>query len=76
MKKFRKVFNVITNDLQNSVTAAVETHLDTVRRTLDIIRSENAVSESEQDPEFRGRVGAKIGSAEDEIRQIQTAVGA
>jgi hypothetical protein len=76
MMKFRNRFNVLTHDLQNSVAAVVETHLDIIRRTLDIIRSDNAASESEQDPEFRGRVEAGIGSAKDDIRRIQAAVGA
>jgi hypothetical protein len=75
MKEFRNRFKVLANDLQTDIEAAVETHLDVVRRTLDIIRSENAALESEQDPAFRGRVEAEIGTAKDDIRRIQVAVG-
>jgi hypothetical protein len=75
MKEFRNRFKVLANDLQTDIEAAVETHLDVVQRTLDIIRSENAASESEQDPAFRGRVEAEIGTAKDDIRRIQVAVG-
>ena len=74
MKEFRNRFKVLANDLQRNIEAAVETHLDVVRRTLDIIRSENAASESEQDPEFRFRVEAKIRTAKEDIQRFQVAV--
>lgn len=74
MEKFRERFIHLANNLQSSIEAAIETHLDIVQRTLDIIKSENVVSESQQDPDFRGHVGAKIKTAREKIRQIQAAV--
>jgi hypothetical protein len=75
MEKFRKRFSHLTNNLQSSIEAAIETHLDIVQRTLDIIKSENVAPEREQDPDFRGRVEAEIKTAREKIRQIQAAVG-
>jgi hypothetical protein len=75
MMEFRKGFSVLANDLQSDIVAAVETHLNVVRGTLDILRSENAALESEHDPEFRGRVEAEIRTAKDNIRRIQAAIG-
>lgn len=75
IKGFRNSFKVLANDLQSGTEAVVETHLDVVQRTLDIIRNENAILESEQDPEFRDRVEAEIRTAKDRIRRIHTVVG-
>lgn len=75
MKKFRNRFYTLANNFQTDIEAAAETHLDVVQRTLDIVRSENAALESEQDPEFRGRVEAEIAAVKEGIRRIQVAVG-
>jgi len=75
MRNFRNRFKVLANDLQTDIKAAVETHLNVIRRTLDIVRNENAASEAEQDLEFRNCVEAKIGIVKDHIRQIQAAAG-
>lgn len=73
MKEFRNKFKELANDLQSEIEAAVEEHLGFVRRTLDMVRNDNVALESEQDPAFRGRVGAKIGTAKNNIRRIQAA---
>lgn len=70
MKSFRNRFRALADGFQSSIEAAIETHLGSVRSTLDIVRNENAVLESEQDPEFRGRVEASIRTANDEIRRL------
>src|SRR6266699_460193 len=61
LNKFKNNFYRLADDLQSDVQAAVRTHLDVIRNSLDILRSENAALESEQDPEFRGRVEAEVG---------------
>jgi hypothetical protein len=75
MKKFRRTFKGLADDFQSSMEDTIKTHLDSIRATLDIIRSENAVLDSEQDPEFRGRVAAEIETVEDNIRRILAAIG-
>jgi hypothetical protein len=74
MKQFRKNLNDLADGLQNDIAAAVETHLNVVRGTLDIVRSEHVASESEQDPEFRCRVGAGIEAAKENLQRILTVV--
>lgn len=75
IRDFRNKFKVLANHLQTDIEAMIKTHLDVVRGTLDIIRSENIATESRQNPEFRARVEAQIGIARDNIQHIQTAVG-
>ena len=72
MEKFRIRFRHLAINLQRSIKAAIEKNLDTVQRTLDIVKSENVASESEQEKEFRGRVEAMIKTAEEKIRQINS----
>ena len=74
MSSFRNRFKDLANGLQNDIDAALETHLDVIRGTLDIIRTENAGTESEQDPEFRGRVEAETRTAKVNIEQLQAAI--
>jgi hypothetical protein len=72
MEKFRIRFRHLAINLQRSIKAAIEKNLDTVQRSLDIVKSENVASESEQEKDFRGRVEAKIKTAEEKIRQIHS----
>lgn len=76
MKGFRRQLKALADDLQTDLVAAVETHLDVVRGTLDIIRSENVASESERDPAFRGRVQMEVGAAKDNMQRILEVVDA
>ena len=76
MKEFRDKLNISADDLQSSVAAAVKDHLDDVKKMLDIIRNENSISESEQNPELRNRVEGALRTAKDEIRRIQDIIGA
>lgn len=74
MGNFRGSFRDLSNDLQNNIDAVILRHLSDIRRTLDIIRTENAVTESEQDPAFRNHVAAKTATAKNNIRRIQAAI--
>lgn len=74
MTKFRNRYKVLADTLQADMEIAVRTHLDVVRGTLDMIRSENIALESEQDPEFRRRVETAVETAQDDIRRIQAVV--
>ena len=75
MKEFRDKLNILADDLQSSIAAAVKDHLDDVKKMLDIIRNENSISESEQNPELRNRVEGALRTARDEIRRIQDIIG-
>lgn len=71
MKKFQKTIDDLADRLQCDIEGEIEKHLGHLCETLDIMRSENALQESEQDPEFRGRVEAQVTIANRGIQQIQ-----
>ncbi|KAK7225431.1 hypothetical protein V2G26_013434 [Clonostachys chloroleuca] len=74
MKASKEVFESITDDLQNEWINAQNDYLKLVEDILDLVRSEKAVRESEQDPGFRDRVDDTIRRGNDDIRRIQDAV--
>lgn len=71
MKKFQKTFDDLADRLQCDIEGEIEKHLGHLGETLDIMRSENVLQESEQDPEFRDRVEAQVTVANRGIEQIQ-----
>jgi phage-related protein len=75
LKEFRRRFNGLAEGLQSDMQATVATHLEIIRSTFDMIRSENVASESEQNPEFRRHVDIEITAAKDAIQRIQEVVG-
>jgi len=74
VREFKRQFETVVDNLQSSMENVIEEHLAVVGATLDLIRSENVASESEQNPEFRLRVEAQIVVAQDEIGRIQAVV--
>lgn len=74
MKASKEVFESITDDLQSEWVNAQNDYLKLVEDILDLVRSEKAVRESEQDPGFRDRVDDTIRRDNDDIRRIQDAV--
>lgn len=75
MRHFRNKFNVVALEFGVGLKAQIEAHLDVICGTLDILRSENVASESEQDTEFRNRVEASVAATKENMRQILTTVG-
>lgn len=71
MKKLQKAFDDLAARLQDDIEGEIEKHLGHLDETLDIMRKENALQESEQDPEFRDRVEAQVTIANRGIQQIQ-----
>jgi hypothetical protein len=74
LKRFRRAFEEQADTHQQIVRTVVESHLESIRHTLDMIRNENVVLESERDPEFRASVEAGIAEAGEEIRRISSAL--
>lgn len=60
MKDFRELFKLRTSEHQESVTNAISRYLETVQQNFELVRSENAIRESEQDPGFRDRVAEAV----------------
>ena len=75
MKKFQKTFDDLADRLQCDIEGEIEKHLGHLGETLDIMRSENVLQESEQDLEFRDRVEAQVTVANRGIQQIQATLG-
>ncbi|KAI0003171.1 hypothetical protein F4779DRAFT_602144 [Xylariaceae sp. FL0662B] len=71
LQEFRKSFGELAAEFQESVQDAARTHLDNIRATLDIVRSDNVALESETDPGFRARVEAEVMAAKDEMKRLQ-----
>ncbi|CAG9972550.1 unnamed protein product [Clonostachys byssicola] len=74
MKASKELFERITDDLQSEWVNAQNDYLKLVEDILDLVRSEKAIRESEQDPGFRDRVDDTIRRGNDDIRRIQDAV--
>ncbi|RDW75398.1 hypothetical protein BP6252_06540 [Coleophoma cylindrospora] len=73
-REFKKTFKDLARVLQKEMQNAVATHLDVIRGTLDIIRSENVTLESERDPGFRSRLEGAVRTANSRLEQIQAIV--
>jgi len=73
VREFRMRFNGLADELQSGVQAAVRTHLGDIRLTLDMIRSDNVATESEQNPEFRLAVDAQVTAARAEVQELKKA---
>ncbi|KAE9378390.1 hypothetical protein N431DRAFT_400024 [Stipitochalara longipes BDJ] len=72
---FKDQFSKLAEKLQINIKAAILTHLSVITNTLDIVRSENAVIESERDPAFRHRVGREVRAVIHEVRRLQGVMG-
>jgi hypothetical protein len=72
--KLRKGCSELSGGLRRDVRELVSAHLEVIRGTLDIIRDENAVLESERDPEFRERVKDSLTWAKEELTRVKAVV--
>lgn len=61
MKNLQRRFKELATELQIGILAAVETHLAAIGQTMDIVRDENVIAESERDGDFRRRVEVEVG---------------
>jgi len=74
MRQFRSGFRALALTFQEEVKIAVAEHLDVVRGTLDIIRTENVARESERDPAFRQRVATELAGAREVMDRVRAVV--
>lgn len=75
MEKFRDGFREKADEAQKRVHKATTAYLRKVEETFDLVRSENAVKESEQDPEFRERVENVSQLAGATMQNVHRAIG-
>ncbi|KAK8062187.1 hypothetical protein PG997_014284 [Apiospora hydei] len=69
LSRFKGGFAQIADKLQEDLQNTVALHLESVRGTLDMVRSENVALESERDPDFRARVQQRVELANIEIKR-------
>ncbi|KAI1844902.1 hypothetical protein JX266_008918 [Neoarthrinium moseri] len=74
IKETRIQFKSLADGFQSSVQSAVRIQFDGLQETLDIFREENAASESEQDPDFHGRIEEVVGTCREALTRIQVQV--
>ncbi|EFX05163.1 hypothetical protein CMQ_1799 [Grosmannia clavigera kw1407] len=74
LRDFKKCFNDLADGLQRDASEMAMAHLGSITETLNIVRSENIITESEQNPEFRLNVDAGVGAATDAVQRIQRVV--
>jgi hypothetical protein len=71
---FKRDFNEIADDTQDSIDEVIESSFDSIRDTLNIVRSENIALESEKDPGFRNRVEARVKATKDEMERLYAVI--
>jgi hypothetical protein len=72
MRKARDEFEGMAGELQAGVEEVIETHVQHIRETLDILRSDHEVEEEDGvDAAFRDRVEAAVRTSQAKIRRIQ-----
>ena len=71
MRDFRDLFNAKVDQVQGEMEAAVASHLNSVRETLDLVRSENSCRESTQNPVFRDMVAGEVNTSMESIERIR-----
>ncbi|KAK8096503.1 hypothetical protein PG999_012447 [Apiospora kogelbergensis] len=75
LSQFKRGFTTVADKLQEDLQNTIELHLENVRVTLDMVRSENVALESERDPEYRARVQVRVEVANEEIKRVHELVG-
>lgn len=73
MRKFRDRFRELAAAFQTDVQAVLDENLDVIKGTLDVVRTDNAATEREEDPEFSNRVvdeAARVRARMERIRNV------
>ncbi|KAI9172534.1 Nuclear GTPase SLIP-GC [Paramyrothecium foliicola] len=74
LKKFKRVFDLHADDFQQSISQVAQSQLAGIRLTLNLVRDDNVVLESERDPDFRIRVETEVNLVETEMRRIRASL--
>ncbi|KXX76645.1 Nuclear GTPase SLIP-GC [Madurella mycetomatis] len=73
MRKFRDKFGELATALQTDVQAVLDENLHVIKGTLDVVRTDNAATEREEDPEFSNRIvdeAARVKARMERIRNV------
>ncbi|KAH7029847.1 uncharacterized protein B0I36DRAFT_326419 [Microdochium trichocladiopsis] len=70
----RDSFKEIAEDLQEQVNSNIQEHLGAVRAVLDILRSDNAAREGDENPVFRQALAHRVSTASEEMTRIMSLI--
>ena len=71
IRDFREKFTKHAQNLERDMQMAVLNYLEVIRVTFDMIRSENAASESESDRDFTDRMSTSVTAAKADLGQLK-----
>lgn len=71
MRAFREKFIKHALSMEQGVDDAIANYLNALGTTFDIVRSENAASESEADRPFTDRVSASVSAAKTDLESLR-----
>lgn len=74
MRDFRSLVRQKTTNHEESVNTAVRSYMRTIRLNFDLVREENALRESEQDPLFHNRVTQAVQDGWERSRRSRNAL--
>ncbi len=74
LDQMRDKFAILAHSWQDSVTDAVNSYLDTIHSTLELVRDENTAEESQRDQAFHGRVSDAVRRANSDIQRIHRSI--
>lgn len=73
-REFARRFKELVEGLEREVKEVALEHLHVIQGTLDIVRNENAASESETDPGFRQRIREEVSAARSVLDRVQAVI--
>lgn len=73
-RKFAQRFKELVEGLEREVKEVALEYVHVIQGSLDIIRNENAASESETDPGFRQRIREEVSAAKIELDRVQAVI--
>ncbi|KAJ8128625.1 hypothetical protein O1611_g5007 [Lasiodiplodia mahajangana] len=74
LKSFETDFYEYVDKNHDLIRKAARSHFKAIQNTFDIVRGENAASESERNPEFRMRVEARLRVTREEMERVYSLI--
>jgi hypothetical protein len=76
LRQFWTKFGLSTVAFQDSLNVMAQLHMDAIRQSLDMVRNDNVILESEKDSEFLERVECGVREARSGIRRLVDSLSA
>lgn len=73
LRRTKNCFRDLVQKCEADVRVLLTDHFEELQATLDIVRSENAATDGEQDPEFRDRVQLTAHAAREVLGRARSA---